>query len=126
VRRARTLGALGEGAGWGWGLLCLMLLGPVLLPWYVTWVLPLACLLPRVPRIVLVGTGLALTVSQWTSEPARFDTAYDANVLFGHYVLTPMVVGLLLWLLLDLWRRARAGAPLEEEPREVPAPAAER
>ena len=126
VRRARTLGALGEGAGWGWGLLCLMLLGPVLLPWYVTWALPLAWLLPRVPRSVLVGTGVALTVSQWTSEPARFDTAYDTNVLFGHYVLTPVVVGLLLWLLLDLWRRARAGAPLEEEPREVPARAAER
>ena len=58
------------GASWGWGLLCLMLLGPVLLPWYVTWALPLGWLLPRVPRTVLIGTGLALTVSQWTSEPA--------------------------------------------------------
>ncbi|HEX5950288.1 MAG TPA: hypothetical protein VFZ96_04755 [Actinomycetota bacterium] len=126
ARRASAIGPVGEGAGWGWGLLCSMLLGPVLLPWYVTWALPLAWLLPRVPRAVLIGTGVALTVSQWTSEPARFATAYDANILFGHYVVTPVVVGLLLWLLLDLWRRTRSGSPLEDEPRAVPAHAGER
>jgi hypothetical protein len=114
------------GAAWGWGLLCLMLLGPVLLPWYVTWALPLGWLLPRVPRTVLVGTGLALTVSQWTSEPASFAAAYDANLLFGHYVVTPVVIGLLGWLLLDLWRRARSGAPLEDVSDQVPAARAER
>lgn len=126
ARRASAVGPAGEGAGWGWGLLCLMLLGPVLLPWYVTWALPLVWLLPRVPRAVLIGTGVALTVSQWTSEPARFATAYDTNILFGHYVVTPVVVGLLLWLLLDLWRRTRSGAPLEDEPQAVPARAGER
>jgi hypothetical protein len=125
TRRAATLTPIAEGAAWGWGLLCLMLLGPVLLPWYVTWALPLAWLLPRVPRTVLIGTSVALTVSQWTSEPARFGAAYDANVLFGHYVVTPVVIGLLVWLLLDLWRRTRSGAPLEDEPREVPAAAGE-
>jgi hypothetical protein len=114
------------GAAWGWGLLCLMLLGPVLLPWYVTWALPLAWLLPRVPRAVMIGTSLALTMSQWTSEPARFPGAYDLNLWVGHYVITPVVIGLLGWLLLDLWRRTRAGAPLEDAPHEVPAPAGER
>lgn len=132
VRRAGA-GASEEGAAWAWGLLAVMLLGPVLLPWYVTWALPLVALLPRVPRTVLLGTGLALTVSQWTSEPARFASAYGANVWFGHYVLTPAIVGLLGWFLLDLWRRARSGsaladAALEHEggrPREVPAEARE-
>jgi len=124
VRRAPASPWL-HGGAWGWALLCLMLLGPVLLPWYVTWTLPLAWLLPRAPRTVLVGTSVALTVSQWTSEPASFQTAYDANVLFGHYVLTPVVIGLLGWLLLDLWRRTRAGAALEDAPREVPAAAGE-
>jgi hypothetical protein len=114
------------GAAWGWGLLCLMLLGPVLLPWYVTWALPLAWLLPRVPRAVMIGTSLALTMSQWTSEPARFPGAYDLNLWVGHYLITPVVIGLLGWLLLDLWRRTRAGAPLEDAPHEVPAPAGER
>jgi alpha-1,6-mannosyltransferase len=125
TRRRATFTPIAEGAAWGWGLLCLMLLGPVLLPWYVTWALPLVWLLPRVPRTVLIGTSVALTVSQWTSEPARFEAAYDANVLFGHYVVTPVVIGLLAWLLIDLWRRTRSGAPLEDEPREVPAAAGE-
>jgi len=125
-RRGPAIGASLAGASWGWGLLCLMLLGPVLLPWYVTWALPLAWLLPRVPRTVLIGTGLALTVSQWTSEPAASGGAYDANLLFGHYVVTPVVIGLLGWLLFDLWRRVRSGTPLEDEPDQVPAPAGER
>jgi hypothetical protein len=115
-----------QGAAWAWALLCLMLLGPVLLPWYVTWTLPLAWLLPRVPRIVLIGTSVGLTVSQWTSEPANFVAAYDANLFFGHYVLTPLVIALVAWLLVDLWRRTRAGAPLEDAPRHVPARAGER
>jgi hypothetical protein len=125
-RRGPEIGSALVGASWGWGLLCLMLLGPVLLPWYVTWALPLGWLLPRVPRTVLIGTGLALTVSQWTSEPAAFGSAYDANLLFGHYVVTPVVIALLGWLLLDLWRRSRSGAPLEDEPTEVSATARER
>jgi len=112
-----------QGASWGWGLLCLMLLGPVLLPWYITWALPLVWLLPRVPRSVLIGTSAALTVSQWSAEPARFEAAYDLNIWFGHYVLTPVVIVLLAWLLADLWRRARAGAALEDVPEEVPTPA---
>ena len=125
-RRGPEIGSALVGASWGWGLLCLMLLGPVLLPWYVTWALPLGWLLPRVPRTVLIGTGLALTVSQWTSEPAAFGSAYDANLLFGHYVVTPVVIALLGWLLLDLWRRVRSGASLEDEPTEVSATARER
>ena len=125
LRRAPAIGAALVGASWGWGLLALMLLGPVLLPWYVVWALPLAWLLPRVPRVVLVATGVALTLSQWTSEPASFVRAYDVNILFGHYAITPVVIGLLGWLLLDLWRRARAGVPLEDEPDEVAAPARE-
>jgi hypothetical protein len=115
-----------QGAAWGWALLCLMLLGPVLLPWYVTWTLPLAWLLPRVPRAVLIGTSLGLTVSQWTSEPANFATAYDVNLFFGHYVLTPLVIALLGWLLVDLWRRTRNGAPLEDPPGHVSEPAGQR
>lgn len=124
-RRGPGVGGSLAGASWGWGLLCLMLLGPLLLPWYVTWALPLAWLLPRVPRTVLIGTGLALTVSQWTSEPLAFPRAYDANLFFGHYVVTPVVIALLGWLLFDLWRRVRSGAPLEDEPGQVPAPAGE-
>ena len=106
------------GAAWGWALVLLMLLGPILLPWYVVWALPLVWLLPRVPRLVLLGTSVALGVSQWTAEPARFPGAYDANVLIGHYVITPVVIALLGWLLLDGWRRWRGGLALQDEQDE--------
>lgn len=126
ARRASDATPATQGAGWAWGLLLLMLLGPVLMPWYVAWALPLAWLLPRVPRAVLIGTGIALTVSQFAVEPDLFHTAFDANLLFGHWVLSPVVAGLLVWLCVDLVRRARSGAPLEDRPREVPADAGER
>jgi alpha-1,6-mannosyltransferase len=103
------------GAAWGWSLVLLMLLGPILLPWYIVWALPLVWLLPRVPRLVLLGTSIALGISQWTAEPARFPGAYDANVLIGHYVITPVVIALLGWLLVDGWRRWRGGLPLQDE-----------
>ncbi len=109
------------GAAWGWSLVLLMLLGPILLPWYVVWALPLVWLLPRVPRLVLLGTSVALGVSQWTAEPARFPGAYDANVLIGHYVITPVVIALLGWLLLDGWRRWRGGLALQDEEDEPDA-----
>jgi hypothetical protein len=116
------------GASWAWSLILLMLLGPVLLPWYVAWSLPLVWLLPRVPRTVLLGTGVALTLSQWTTEPTRYPGAYDANVLIGHYVLTPLVLAGSVWLLMDLRRRLRGGVPLgaEQEQAEVPTSAGER
>jgi alpha-1,6-mannosyltransferase len=113
--------ALELGGAWLWSLLLLMLLGPVLLPWYVTWALPLAWLAPRVPRLVLLGTSTALAVSQWTAEPGRFPGAYDANVLVGHYVMTPVVIALTGWLLWDGWGRVRTGRPLVDQPDDVPA-----
>lgn len=115
------------GAAWGWSLILLMLLGPVLLPWYVAWSLPLVWLLPRVPRTVLIGTGGALGISQWATEPTLYPGAYDANVLVGHYVLTPVVLVWAAWLLLDLRRRFRDGLPLgpETEAAEVSAAAGE-
>jgi len=103
------------GAAWAWSLLLLMMLGPVLLPWYVVWALPLVWLLPGVPRVVLLGTSSVLALSQWTAEPGRFPAAYDLNVLVGHYVITPLVIGLLVWFLLDGWHRWRDGGPLRDE-----------
>jgi hypothetical protein len=117
----RVVDALEVGAAWGWSLLLLMLTGPVLLPWYVAWALPLAWLVPRVPRAVLVGVSTALAVSQWAAEPAAFPGAYDVNVLIGHYAITPVVIVALVWLLSDGRRRVRAGAPFRDEPSAVAA-----
>ena len=129
VRRvARPASTPELGAAWAWSLILLMLLGPVLLPWYVAWSLPLVWLLPRVPHTVLIGGGVALTLSQWTTEPTRYPGAYDGNVLIGHYVLTPLVLAGAVWLLLDLRRRIRGDLMLsaEDEQTDVPAAARER
>jgi alpha-1,6-mannosyltransferase len=126
VRRAPSIPAEAQGAAWGWSLLFLMLLGPVLLPWYLAWTLPLAWLLPKAPRLTVVWIGTLLTVSQWATEPTRYPRAYDANVLVGHYVLTPLAVAVLAWVVLDFVRRLRVGTPLEEEADEVAAPAPQR
>jgi hypothetical protein len=126
VRRAPSIRAEAQGASWGWSLLFLMLLGPVLLPWYLAWALPLAWLLPKIPRLTVVWIGTLLTVSQWATEPTRYPRAYDANVLFGHYVLAPLAVAVLAWLVVDFVRRLRFGTPLEEEADEVAAPTPQR
>jgi hypothetical protein len=91
----------------------------------VAWSLPFAWLLPRVPRAVLIGTGVALALSQWATEPTVYPSAYDANVLIGHYVLTPLVLAGMVWLLLDLRRRIRDGLALgaEQEQEQVPTAA---
>lgn len=122
VARASASGrpALELLGGWGWGLLALTMLGPVLLPWYLAWSLPLIWILPRVPRISLIALSVVLALSQWTAEPLRFPEAYDLNVLIGHYALTPVVIALLVWLGLDL--RQRLSIPLalhDEEDREA-------
>ncbi len=105
--------------GWGWALLALTLLGPVLLPWYLAWSLPLIWILPRVPRVSLIVLSGVLALSQWTAEPLRFPEAYDVNVLIGHYVLTPVVIGVLLWLALDLRRRLAIPLALHDEEGEA-------
>jgi Glycosyltransferase family 87 len=101
--------------GWGWSLLALTLLGPVLLPWYLAWSLPLIWMLPRVPRTSLIVLSGVLSMSQWTAEPLRFLDAYDLNVLIGHYVLTPLVIGVLVWLTVDLRRRLAIPLALHDE-----------
>ncbi len=109
------------GAAWCWSLVLLMLLGPMLLPWYVTWALPLVWLVPRIPRLVLVGTSVALGVSQWIAEPLRFRGPYNTNLVIGHYMITPVVIVLFCWLLRDGWRRWRGGLALQDE-QEVADP----
>lgn len=106
-------------AAWGWSLLALTLLGPVLLPWYLAWTLPLVWVLPRVPRSVVVALSAILALSQWTAEPLRYPDAYGVSVNVGRYVLTPIVIGLLVWLAADLRRRLVAGAPLRDDEDET-------
>lgn len=115
ARRADERSPRDLGAVMGWSLIAVMLLGPLLLPWYVTWALPLAWLLPRAPRVALIAAGLCLAFAQWTTEPLRYPGAFSVNLWFGHWIVVPIMVVLLLIALFDLWHRLRTGRPLEDQ-----------
>ena len=130
VALARDVGrraAAGEpteaiGAALGWSLVALMLLGPILLPWYVTWALPVAWLLPRAPRTTLIVAGAALALAQWSTEPLRHPDAFGLNLWIGHWIVTPAMLVLVIWCLVDLRRRVIDRRPLHEAER-IPAEA---
>jgi hypothetical protein len=108
------------GAAMGWSLVTLMLLGPVLLPWYVAWALPLVWLLPRPPRATLLAAAAALALAQWSTEPLRYPDAFDVNLFIGHWIVTPVMLVLALWCIADLRRRVLGRLPLHE-PERVPS-----
>jgi hypothetical protein len=119
-RRAGSLSPRGIGAAWGWSLIMLMLLGPVLLPWYVVWALPVVWLVPRAPRTCLIATGVGLAVAQWVTEALNFPTAFHIDWWVGHWLVTPALLGLLIWVMADFRRRIRGDLPLEAEDEPVP------
>lgn len=110
------------GAAMGWSLVALMLLGPVLLPWYVAWALPLAWLLPRAPRATLIAAGAALALAQWSTEPLRYPDAFSLNLWIGHWIVTPAMLVLVIWCIVDLRRRVVDRRPLHDAER-IPAEA---
>jgi alpha-1,6-mannosyltransferase len=107
------------GAAMGWSLVMLMLLGPVLLPWYVAWALPLVWLLPRPPRATLLAAAAALALAQWSTEPLRYPDAFDVNLFIGHWIVTPAMLVLALWCITDLRHLVLGRLPLHE-PEPVP------
>lgn len=113
-RRAPSMGPVEVGASWGWALVLLMVLGPVLLPWYVSWSLPLLWLLPRAPRTTLLVTSVALGVSLWSAEPDRSKTAFELNLWIGHWIITPVVTVLLVGTLRELRRLIRERLPFAD------------
>jgi alpha-1,6-mannosyltransferase len=104
-----------QAATWGWVLMLLMLLGPVLMPWYVTWALPLAWVLPRPARTTLVAVSAILGVTLWSTEAMRYPGAFRLNVFVGNWIAVPIIVGLLIWLLRDLRSRIEGGGLFEDE-----------
>jgi hypothetical protein len=89
----------------------------VLLPWYAAWVLPIVWLLPRSGRVAILGTSALLTVSLAVAEPAGYPHTSHAMVFVGHYLVTPVVVGFLVWVYVEVVRRTRRGEPLLDRVR---------
>jgi alpha-1,6-mannosyltransferase len=121
IRRGASLDVDGHASAWGWGLLLATLAAPVLLPWYVVWLLPLVWLLPTTPRIAAIVVSIVLTVSQTVAAAVNFPTIFHGTLFFGHYFLTPVLFATFVVLLVDLRRRVGDGVALEEE-RAAPRP----
>ncbi len=116
-RRASTVGLSGQeqAAVWGWSLVLLLLLGPILLPWYVVWGLPLVWALPRVPRTALLAASSMLGVTLWSAEALRYPGAFNVNLLVGYLVVVPVLLVMLLLLVRDLHSRIEHGRLFEDE-----------
>ena len=107
---ARTPRALA--AAWAWGMLALILPSPVLFTWYLVWILPLAWLLPKVPRRALVALSVFFFVTQVVTESTRLpESLQTISLPFGH----PVATLVLLWVARDLIRRLRSGTLLHVE-----------
>ena len=126
--RGAALPPVGVAASWGWALVLFTLLGPVLLPWYVTWSLPLVWALPRSARALLLTTSSLLGVTLWSTEPLRFPVAFGVDTFLGRWVVTPILLVLLVRAIRDLRVRLDVGSPLEDAEADsapVPGPQAE-
>jgi alpha-1,6-mannosyltransferase len=123
VRKGSDVTVAQQGAAWAWILLMFALCGPVLLPWYIVWGIALFWLLPEGPRHGTLWLSALFALSDVVSEPIRAPGIYNGALLVVHYVLTTAVFGVLVWLLVDLYRRIRDGMPLAaalapSEPRD--------
>jgi alpha-1,6-mannosyltransferase len=108
VRRAPREGVAFLGAAWGWSLLLMMLASPTLFPWYFAWVVPVAWLLPRVPRRTLELACAALAASQLDVLSFRLPAFLRIKLVYGH----PLLIVLVVWFVADLWRRLRRDVSL--------------
>jgi hypothetical protein len=89
----------------GWASLVSLMVSPVLLPWYVAWLIPLAWILPRTARGGAVLISVALAITELVAEPSRAPRVWEAMVFGLHWVATPIILLVLIRLLLDLRRR---------------------
>ncbi len=99
-------------AAWGWALLVVILLAPMLGAWYLVWVLPLAWALPRVARRTLVILCVAFTLTELVTENSRLpEFLQSVRLPFGH----PVAVAVCVWIGADLARRLLRKTPLDTE-----------
>ena len=107
------------GASWGWGFLAVMLFGPVLLPWYVAWGLPVAWALPRVARRTMLVVSVLAMASLFAADAVTFPDAFQLTARWANYVLAPIVLVLAVEPARDLVARWRRGGDLAQD-RETP------
>lgn len=104
-----------QAAAWGWALLTVILLAPMLGAWYLVWVLPLAWALPRVARRGLVILCVAFTLTELVTENSRLpELIRSVRLPFGH----PIALIVCAWIAIDLIRRLMRKTALDAETPE--------
>jgi hypothetical protein len=116
-RRASSGGMSGQeqAAVWGWALVLLLLLGPILQPWYVVWGLPLVWALPKIPRTALLGASAMLGVTLWSAEALRYPGGFELDKLIGYVIVVPILGVMLVLVIRDLRSRVEFGRLFEDE-----------
>lgn len=104
-----------QAAVWGWAFVFLMLLGPILLPWYAVWGLPLVWALPRIPRTAVVAASAMLGVTLWSAEALRYPGAFELNKLIGFAIVVPILTVFLVFIVRDFRSRIELGRLFEDE-----------
>jgi hypothetical protein len=102
-----------DGAGWAWVLLLMTLAVPILWPWYLLWTLPVAWMLPRRPRGVVLGLSAVLPVLH--AFPILAPELWAQVVDIGLLLVASALIVALWWLLKNLFRGLRSGIPVEAE-----------
>jgi hypothetical protein len=101
-----------EGAAWAWALLVVVFASPVIQPWYLAGVLPLAWLLPTRVRSVAIGLSVVLAVS-YSIAPVSAPSLWHWVSLSGRYLIAPILFVAFGWLVLQTRRLSAQLSPLE-------------
>jgi hypothetical protein len=107
----RDLAWPAAGAAFGWILLLAIISGPQARPWYFIWILPVAWVLPSVPRLAVAACAAVLPLFV-SVAPESFGGIYDNLVLAGLALVAPALLVLMCWLIRDLLARAQGDVPL--------------
>jgi hypothetical protein len=85
------------GHAWGASMMVLALAAPYLLPWYSAWFLPMVpFLLDRRLAAIAIVVSLLLALTGIPAEPSFDPGVWRDMVLAVHYVVAPLMLGLLM------------------------------
>jgi hypothetical protein len=112
--RSRQAPPLDQGAAWAWVLLVFLLTAPILWPWYLVWILPLAWVLPSTPRLGVIAMSATLPVFVSVAEGSVHGQAYAGSIAMSMTLAGPVLLVFLAFVLSDLARRIRSAAPLAD------------
>jgi hypothetical protein len=126
--RAMTIGrsSLESDPAWllivcGWAVLLFLLASPAVWPWYFVWILPLAWVLPSLPRVAIAVMSAVLPVVLVLAGTTLSHELIRDLQLFA---VAPGILLLLTFLLVEVRRRLRTGTllPVESHPSRRPHP----